>query len=281
VQKDEVTIVCFGAFGDIINCTPIAKHYKKEGKLVRWITKDKYANVLSNNDYIDEILLLKNSKLNNASLTRKFKSSHFVKQNEIILFTAPYMSKFYDGSTRSTLLDIIKDETSEIKEWNCDFIPVIDLSQNEIDEANSFLEKVDKQKRILIEFESFSGQTFLSENNLFKLFSEFEGNFILTGISKPTWFDSLKDLNTNSNFYFYNGSFKSNAEIYNNCDFFIGCCSGITCLTSSDYCVKSKSKRIECCRGPHWSSLAWEHNSANKQICYNRKQFEAAIKKWM
>ena len=73
MQKNEVTIVCLGAFGDIINCTPIAKHYKKEGKFVRWITKDKYASVLSNNDYVDEILLLKNSKLNNVSLTRKFK----------------------------------------------------------------------------------------------------------------------------------------------------------------------------------------------------------------
>ena len=280
MEKSEVTIVCFGAFGDIINSTPVAKHYKGEGKFVRWITKDSYKEVLLNNQFIDEVKTLKNNDANSVVLSKKFKSAYFAKANEIVLFVAPYMSPKYDGTPRSTLLDILKNETSGIKEWNCDFIPNIKLSQNEILEAKNFLSEIEGDNKILVEFESLSNQSFLNKDLLNELFGKLSGSFILTGKNEPPWFSELGTLYPNNEFYFYSGSFMSNAEIYNNCDLFVGCCSGITCLTSSDYCATANVKRIECCLGPHWSSNTWEHNRSNKKICYNSKQFEKEINKW-
>jgi len=277
MEINEITIVCLGAYGDIINSTPIAKHYKKEGKFVRWVAKDRYISVLKNNDCIDELLTLNNSISNNVLLTNKFKSLYLPKEKEKVIYTAPYMSKFYDGTPRSTLLDIIKNETSNISKWNCEFKPTIGLSKDEVNEAKAFISLVEGENKILVEFENFSDQTFFDKKVLNELFRKISGSFILTGLKKPDWFEELKTLYPDSKFYFYNGSFKSNAEIYNHCNLFIGCCSGITCLTSSDYCFNSEVNRIECCNGPHWSSMAWEHNNKNKTLCFCEEDFKHAL----
>ena len=282
---EKILIVNFGAFGDIINSTPIANHYKKTdpNNEIVWVTRKKYHSVLTNNPNIDSLLFINEDNLkkyDNVSMTYKTKA--FIKRtysDHRIIFPAPYMSETYDGTPKSTLLDIIKDESSKISDWKCDFIPNVFLSAEEQAEANNFFKQVDtNNKSILLEYESFSNQTPFDFNYITNLCKIIEGcgyNVIFSGLKKPNYYDKLKN-SFDIQFYHYSGSFISNAQLYNLVDIFIGCCSGLTCLTSSDFCDIDKT-RIEVCRGEHWSSIAWTHNENNKTICYNLESFVAAI----
>ena len=275
MKKNEITIVCLGAFGDIINSTPIAKHYKMSGKFVRWIVRKKYKSVLDDNEFIDEIKTITNERLDNSILSHKFRSSYFPSSCEKVIFTAPYMSLLYDGTHRSSLLKIIKEETSLINNWNCDFIPIIRLDHREESEARNFFTNLPEGKKVLVEFEAFSRQTFMTKELFIQMVSKKRKdiNFIFSSVNKPDWWSEISNLN---NVFHYSGSFKSNAKLYNLCDAFVGCSSGITCLTSSDYCQSDKI-RIENCFGDHWSTSFWTHNSKNKKLCYNAKQFLFAL----
>lgn len=285
-MSEKIVIVNFGAFGDILNSTPIAKHYKllDQDNHVTWITRKKYSQVLENNSNIDEVVCLKEDNLpsyTNPHITMLTKQTIIKNyENCKVIFSAPYASDKYDGTPRSTLLDIIKNETSAIENWKCDFVPNISLSEEQKAEANLFFEKVDKNnKSILIEYESYSAQSPFNFDYIKHLCSELDGknyNLIFTGLREPVFYQKLtKDYNLN--FYHYSGSFISNAELFNLSDAFIGVSSGITCLTSSDYCDINKT-RIEICNGAHWSTMAWKHNEDNKSICYNFIDFVRTVK---
>lgn len=284
-MNDKILIVGLGAFGDIINCTPIAKHYKllNPNTKISWITRKKYNSVLFNNPNIDSLICINEDNLknyNHAALTHIIKNS--IEENfkdHKIIFSSPYMSNKYDGTDRSTLLDIIKDESSGIKEWECDFIPNIFLSDKEEQEAEHFFNNLkSKNKTILVEYENFSEQTpFNLEyiNSLCKKVNGLGYNIIFSGLRKPDYYEQLQQ-EYDISFYHYSGTFLSNARLYNLVDIFVGCCSGLTCLTSSDYCDTSKI-RIEVCRGEHWSSISWKHNEQNKFICYNLESFNDSL----
>ena len=282
-MSNNILIVNLGGLGDILNSTPIAKHYKIENKNNRicFLTRDRYKFAILNNEYIDEIYTVENKMLNNVSLTHSSKKTindQFEKTHKII-YSAPYMSPKYDGSPRSTLLKVSKYECSGISEWNCDYVPNIALSDSEIEEAKTFFKQLNGTKKILLEYENFSAQSPYNEQYFEELCQKLNNknyDLILTGLKIPQYLLDAKS-KYNINFYHYNGSFMSNAELYNLIDIFIGCCSGITCLTSSEYCVNNKI-RIEICKGEHWSSIDWTHNSTNKHICYSFEQFKDVLK---
>lgn len=277
MKKNEVIIVNFGAFGDVINSTPIAKQYSLEGNKVIFVTRKNYSDVLMNNNYIDKICCFEEKiNLNNVAMTHssKNKIEHIFKGKKII-YSAPYMSPKYDGTPRSNLLSVIKDETSQVDEWLCDFIPHISLSGAEENEAAVFFKSIPDRKTILIEYEYYSNQSYLTFGMLSEAIENIKGelNLIFTGKEFPREIIKMQEKYENLNFYHYDGSFMSNAKLYNLCDVFIGVSSGLTCLTSSDYCKSANTIRIECCRGEHWSSKEWKHNWDKKTICYSYEQF--------
>lgn len=283
MKNDEVVIVNFGAFGDIINSTPIAKHYSLEGYKVYFVTRKKYSDVLKNNRFIDKIYCFE-EKINTNNVSMTFSSKNKIQQifkGKKIIYSAPYMSPKYDGSTRSNLLSIIKEETSSIQKWLCDFMPIIELTEEQKAEAISFFSCLPSRKTILVEYEYYSSQSYFNLDMLSKALEEIQEdlNLIFTGKKYPHEITEMQIKFNNHNFYHYTGSFMSNAEIYNLCDVFIGCSSGITCLTSSDYCMSAKAIRIECCRGEHWSSKEWKHNSDKKFICYSYEKFLESVLK--
>lgn len=282
MKKNEVVIVNFGAFGDIINSTPIAKHYSLEGNRVSFITRKKYSDVLKNNEYIDKIYCFK-EKINMNNVIMTLSSKNKIEKSfegKKIIYSAPYMSPKYDGSPRSNLLSIIKDETSQVDEWLCEFIPHIKPTLEEEYEAKVFFDSLPKKKTIMIEYEYFSQQSFFTLNMLSDAIKEIKGDFnlIFTGKNFPNEIIEMQIKYKNLNFYHYDGSFMSNARLHNLCDIFIGSSSGITCLTSSDYCMDANTIRIECCNGEHWSSKQWKHNREYKFIAYSRQMFDAYFK---
>lgn len=288
IVSEKIVIVNFGAFGDILNSTPIAKHYKllDQDNHITWITRKKYSQVLENNSNIDEVVYLKEDNLpsyTNPHITMLTKQTIIKNyENCKVIFSAPYAGDKYDGTARSTLLDIIKNETSGIENWKCDFVPNIYLTKEQEQEAEDFFKTLESNnKSILIEYESFSAQTPFNFDYIKHLCNRIKGlgyNVIFSGLKKPSYYEELEKT-YDLNFYHYSGSFISNAKLYNLVDIFIGCCSGLTCLTSSDYCDINKT-RIEVCRGEHWSSLTWNHNEQNKTICFNFNSFLEALNTW-
>lgn len=282
-MSEKILIVNYGAFGDIINSTPIAKHYKTLDKdnIVKWITRPKYASVLKNNPHIDDVLTIDDSTMpnHNVMITNYMRAvikSSFPDYK--IIYSAPYASPLYDGTPRSTLLELIKNECSGITEWCCEFIPVLKLSESEESEANTFFSTLNGDKKVLLEYENFSGQSPYNEKYFDAICKHLNGknvDLIMTGKELPEYAIAARN-KYKINIVHYSGTFNSNARLYNLVDLFISCCSGITCLTSSDYC-DIKKPRIEICIGEHWSSTVWTHNITNKHICYDYDAFTKAL----
>ena len=269
-----ITIVCFGALGDILNSTPIVRHYKTKGNFIRYITSETYSKALENNSDIDKLVCLSNISSNHVSET-KIRRGELLSRyggEKKVIFSAPYASKKYDGTPRSNLLRIIKEECSLVgdDEWECDFMPYITLSDEQKKEANGFFNALPPGKNILVEWEFKSGQSYLEEKLLKKVVKEIKvkANIIFTSLNKPPFYEDFIESFPKQNFFHYGGSFLSNAELYNLCDYFISTSSGVCCLTSSDYCLKSTTMRAEFPIGEHWSSLEWSHNNHLKTIVF-------------
>jgi ADP-heptose:LPS heptosyltransferase len=283
----KILLINFGAYGDILNSTPIAKHYKIEhaNNHITWMTREKYKSAVKNNPYIDDILipkekhLYKNGIISNVEMTFVLREEILNLKNKFdkMFFIAPYVwtltSEEFDVEKHS-LLYVIKNKLTDISNFNCEFIPIVNLSDDEKKEAKQFISSLKGEKRIMIEHENFSNQTPFDETYIEDLCKKIDGknyDLIFSGKEEPIYVKHLKE-KYNVNFYCYSGSFMSNAELYNLCDVFIGCCSGLTCLTHSDYCDREKF-RLEISNGPHWSSIDWTHMK-NKKISFSKEQYK-------
>lgn len=278
-------ILCPGGKGDILNCTPIAKYYKEKGYKIGWIVLDKNKSVLKNNPDIDKVFIMEDLLEGNLNLLAPEKNLHVYSSFEIkemmkdepnLICAAPYLSRNkIINPEKFTLLQIIKD-SSEITDeiFLSDFRPVVFLSEEEKKEARDFINKVKEPIKILVEYESFSEQSTFNVE-YFKDISRYlkeDVAFIFSGINPVTI--EMPHIKV----YNYNGSFLSNAELHNLCDGFIGCCSGITCLTHSDYC-DNVIPRIEVVKGLHWSSNEWKHKN-HKFIVYTKEVFNEVLDDW-
>jgi ADP-heptose:LPS heptosyltransferase len=283
MSSKKILIVNFGGIGDILNTTAIACHHKTKDNSIEidFLTKNKYEFLLKNNIYIDKVILsgAEFDSFGSEVVTRHFKEQMAFDQYSDVLFAAPYMSPLYDRTPRSTLLNIIYEETSGIKEWSCDFMPYVFLSKEEVQEADNFLQKTLGKYKIMIEYEYFSNQSIMDIECILSLCDKFNGkeyDIIFSGKNKPEYLDLIIE-KYNSNIYHYDGSFLSNAHLYNNMNMFVGCSSGITCLTASNYCDHNID-RLELVRGSHWSTQFWRH-LLNRKTFYKKQSFTNFFKK--
>ena len=280
----KILIVTLGGMGDILNTTPIARHYKAGDDLIHvdFLTKNKYGFLLNNNPDVDRVISTSPefNSWNNEVATKYFKDQLSFDEYSEVIFAAPYMSPLYDKTERSTLLDMIKDESSGITDWACDFKPYVFPNEEEINQADSFISETNGDFKILIEYEYFSQQSFMNIDSIIQLCKQFNNkkyDLIFSGKNKPDYLDTLK-CKYDSNIYYYGLSFLSNAKLYNSIDLFIGCSSGLTCLTASDFCDHS-IERLELVRGLHWSTEPWSHLK-NRKTFYSNKHFFSFLKKY-
>ncbi len=281
----NILIVNMGNNGDVLNSTPIAFHFKnfKKPNRVDFLTKIKYKNLLENNPSIDNVLdtglELEDSppKYHSHTIQHELDSYIDTSKYKKIFFSAPYMSQDYnDGFSDKSLLQLTK---GVVKRWRCKFLPQVKLSPSEELEAQIFFAKLKGCYKVLVEYEFESNQSSFNYqymNHICNHFQKKNIDIILTSKNKPEFMEVLEQHYDDINFYHYSNSFMSNAKLYNLVDLFVGCSSGLTCLTSSNYCDSNK-KRIEVCNGPHWSTKLWSHNSKNKDICYNLESFKQSI----
>jgi hypothetical protein len=258
-------IVNLGGKGDIVNTTMLPKLYKEHGyDQVVWITFRKNMSILENNPYIDRIVPVEDISDNSfvQQSNHVFATAVLKKQMEEsgydCVFPAPYSSPIYTGNTEVALLELIRKTVSS--EFNLSTedaakcLPQIFLSENEVEEARSFFKTLPTDKKIvLVEHETLSNQTFVNTENLLDVTKSLSNKFpelffVFTGFRKINETHAVS----------YNGSFKSNVELYNLCQGFISVASGVTCLIHSDYCPDDKLT-LEIVRGRHWSSADYLH----------------------
>lgn len=290
MSSKKILIINFGGMGDIINTTPIVSHYKNMSKNchISFLTKSKYKHIIGNNSQIDSVLTLYEAlddypprPLSNRFKSQIGSSSLDIEDFDKIIFPAPYMWSDYDGTPKDRLLNIIKNKSSGIDKWSCDFIPHVELSLDEKNEAKSFFNKLPKKPSIMIEYEFLSQQSFMDRECIFMILRYYQGtglNIIFSGKNKPEYLDRVNS-ELGLNCFHYSGSFMSNAELYNNMDLFISCSSGITCLTSSDYC-NPEIPRIELVKGNHWSTKDFAYHK-NKTIIFTINDLGSALKKYL
>jgi len=284
MSSKKILIVNFGGMGDILNTTAIACHHKTVDPYVEvhFLTKSKYAHLIRNNTYIDNVIISSSEfdSWGSEIVSNYFKGKLSLDDYDIALFAAPYMSPLYDRTERSTLLNIIHEETSLIDKWSCEFKPYISLSKDEVIEADEFMALINGERRVLIEYEYFSNQSTMDINSIISICEKFNDpkyDLIFSGREKPKYLDTLSS-KYDCRIHHYSKSFLSNAHLYNYMDLFIGCSSGITCLTASNYCNHNIS-RIEIVRGKHWSTSFWKH-LCNKKIAYNNQDLNIFLEKY-
>lgn len=274
MTRRKKIIVNLAGKGDIVNTTMFPRLYKENGyDEVIWIAFRKNLGILKGNPYIDRLVaaedIVDNSYVRDSNhvVATALLRKQLEESDHDCVFPAPYCHTEYNGGTDVSLLNYIRKRL--ISEFNlkeetvAEHLPQIFLSEDEIAEARTFFDALPKVgKIILVEHETFSDQTFINTEDLLTLARNLRKDspelfFVFTGFRQISEDGIIS----------YNGSYKSNAELYNLCDGFISVGSGISCLIYSDYCPTDKPT-MEIIRGRHWSSYDYAHKK-NKLFITN------------
>ena len=306
--QNQYGIAIFHNIGDILLCTPIPRQLKADDPAchITWYTSQRYAFVLENNPYIDEVIALPDVPLNNCQIINVLQP-HATIENAGVLalnaeiprlrktrswtrfFTpAPYLNfhefanlyrisgiddKLSDvqiASKNGSLLDIIKAYVDF--NWTVSDLPVMRLTDAEVAKARDYISKLPSGIKILIETEFKSSQSFFDTDCLLKLITStlhLKPVMIVTSKNRPFYFDNLAK--QFERMYWFSGEFRLNAELYNACSGFIGVSSGVSTLTYSDWC-RNDLPKLEASLGEHWS--AFQRVSHYKLMpCYSKAIF--------
>jgi len=169
------------------------------------------------------------------------------------LTPAPYMN--YQTVPGGNLIELIKAASN--LEFSFPFLPILELTDVEKQKAKTFLGSLPTGKKILIETEFSSDQTHWKDfyaSDILNILGADNPVLIFSAKNKPVFYDDLKL--RYDNVFWFNQELKLNAEIYNNCDAYIGVSSGISSICSSSYC-RMDLPHLEISRGFHWSSAIY------------------------
>lgn len=292
LTKNRFGIAIFHNIGDILLCTPIARQLKADDPSchVTWYTSQRYAFVLDNNPYIDEVIALPDVPLHSCQIidalqpyTTPENAGVLALNTEIprlqalcswtrFFIPAPYLNyaELAILGSNGSLLDIIKSYVNF--NWTVSDLPVMRLTAAEVSKAREYLAKLPSGIKILIETEFKSSQSYFDIDCLFKIITStlhLMPVIIFTSKNKPYFFDDISALY--DRMYWFSGDFRLNAELYNACSGFVGVSSGVSTLTYSDWC-RNDLPKLEASLGEHWS--AYQRVSHFKLMpCYSKAIF--------
>ena len=230
------------SFGDCLYATAVARQIKTDypNCHLTWAIGSNYNSVIDNNPYVDDKWIVPFQDIKNiAILWEKFEKEAW-KRKEQGDFDEVFLTQFcpsyeykYDGYIRSTTF------RGYPKPITVPVTPVIRLSDQEIDNVRSFaqLHKLHEKEQVIL-FECFpkSLQSFVNTEFSItvakKIIEKFpKACLILSSNASLT----LKDANIIDGSIL---SFRENAELTKYCSLLIGCSSGITWLSTSDWAKK-------------------------------------------
>ena len=239
----NILLVQLGSNGDCLFVTTIAKQIKEvdyPGSILTWMIGSNCSHIIENNHFIDKKIIVPIKDINdlwfkrnniNDTLKNETENYHF---DKIIItdFTIQNSILRY-GTTRSTLFRSYNHRISISPE------PQIFLYKKEIENVLQFckINSINKcENIILFECSPQSGQSNINIERAIKIAE------LLTKNNK-----SIKILVSSNNAFFHESdriidasclTFRENAELFNYCNLFIGCSSGLTWLATSNWSKK-------------------------------------------
>jgi hypothetical protein len=265
IEIKKILIIHLVSNGDCLYTTAIARQIKKDypGSHLTWIVSNLCSQVLLNNPHVDDIQIIHVSNVKNALFSEWYTLIERLEANGIFNnFQKIYRTQFfpenlhnYDGTIRSTLLRGYSDFRK------MDVTPCLRLTAQEVSNVRAFAAKYDLdrfKKVVLFECSPGSGQSFVNPEFAIQLSEQLlrlESDMLVilsTHLPLKTNHERIVVGNTLT--------FRENAELANYCNLLIGCSSGITWLSTSDW-LKTSLPMIQLLKKAHGISFA--------SVCYD------------
>lgn len=237
--KRHILLGQLAARGDCLYATAIARQIKHDFPdcHLTWAIGSMCADIIRNNPYVDSVweLPIKNHKevegvwreFEKKACEQKIKGVY-----DEVFFTqiSPGNLGNFDGTVRASIFRAYPYAIS------ASVTPVLRLTDDEVSRVTDFVHKYSIQKykhRILFEFSSHSGQSFVTPNFAYT----FAQALVAQESDVCVVFSSNQSIESGQDRIFnaHSLSFRENAELANQCTLFIGCSSGISWLCTSDW----------------------------------------------
>jgi hypothetical protein len=230
----NILLVQLFSNGDCLYATAVARQIKKDfpNCKLTWAIADFCKNIISNNPYVDEILVTNEVAKNDVVAFRKYKKKVFAervagKWDEVFVTTNMDTNlALYDGTIRGMIL---KAYTNPI---TVPLQPVLALTDVEKSNVALFAKThaLNNFKNVILwEYAPQSGQSNLNFEMVMSVAKKITTNLsscvILSSANKFQGSDNIIDASTLS--------VRENAGLTHYCNLLIGCSSGITWLTTS------------------------------------------------
>lgn len=264
MTKQKVLLAQLNSNGDCLYATVIAKQIKEvdhPGCLLTWAVNSKCKQSVLLNPHVDEIWEVPTE----SSLTTDKEWDDFVKLAELRKAEGDFDIVYYtqvignntinfDGGIRSSMYNNYPNKIT------VNFQPVINLSETEIDNVARFAaaHKLSEFKNvILLECgpDSFKSALKPSSAILFaeEITSKYMDTAIILSSNKRIESTTLSILDGSVL------SFRENAELTKYCNLFIGCSSGISWLTTTDWAKPLKKVIITNKSSNYTFSMYYDH----------------------
>ena len=232
---NKILLVQLFSNGDCLYATTIARQIKEDfpGCKLTWAIAGFCKNIISENPYVDDIIITDEVAKNDVAALRRYKKKIFAEKEAGIwdeVFVTTNMDTnlaYYDGTIRGMILRAYG------KRVNVPVQPVVQLTKKEINNVTTFSKehKLESFKHVILwEYAPQSGQSLLNfemvMNTARRLVLLPSVCIILTSANKFEGTENIIDASTLS--------IRENAALTHYCNLLIGCSSGITWLTTSN-----------------------------------------------
>jgi ADP-heptose:LPS heptosyltransferase len=243
-KPQRILLGHLASFGDCLYATTLAKQIKADypDSHLTWAIGSMYSSILIGNPHVDEVWEIPiGSRDKIAEVWFQFADQALEKHKngeyDQIFLTQIYPDNYrtYDGTLRSSILRFYG------KPITVGVTPVIYLGDQEVENVYLFAKKnnlTDKKNVILFECSAKSEQSFITEEFAIELSKKICDNLpnwkilMSSNISIPSSEQYSNIIDTSSL------SFRENAELSKYCSLLIGCSSGISWLTTSNWSKK-------------------------------------------
>lgn len=238
-MQKRILLGHLNSFGDCLYATTVARQIKKDypGCHLTWAIGSMCRSVLDGNPHVDEIWEVPLRTIEEANTTwRKFEREALKRKErgdfDEVFFTQfnPSRLYYYDGMIRaSTFRGYPKPITVSVS-------PVLRLFPDEVENVRRFVQRhnlADRKHVILFECAPKSGQSFVTPE-----FSLAVSQKLVDSIPDMSIILSSNMKLLSNNERIIDGSslsFRENAELTKYCTLLVGCSSGITWISTSDW----------------------------------------------
>jgi ADP-heptose:LPS heptosyltransferase len=232
--ENNILLVQLYSNGDCLYATAIARQIKNDfpNCKLTWAIAESCKNIITNNPYVDKVMITDEVAKNDVVAFRKFKKKVFIEKAEgkwdeiFVTHNMDTNLALYDGTIRGMVLRAYPTTV------NVQLQPVVWLTENEKKNVDVFAEfhLLKTFKNVLLwEYAPQSGQTELNIEMVLavaKRITALPSTCVI--LSSANIFESTEKIIDASTL-----SVRENAALTHYCSLLIGCSSGITWLTTS------------------------------------------------